>query len=235
MRLLAYIRVSTDSQADSGAGLDAQLESCERYAERNGLTIHQVFKDEGISGSGKNKDDLGLESAIGDRPGLMSAINEIKKDDVLLVAKRDRLARDGYAIAVIKRTIESKKARIISAAGEGTDQNDPASKMLTGIVDVFAEYERDMIRARTKAALQAMKREGKRVGHIPFGFKLAQDEVYLEESPEEQDILRQMSELRSQGLSIRDIAKALNERNAFNRGQSKWNHASVHRIMKMAA
>lgn len=225
MRLIAYIRVSTDAQADSGAGLEAQIEACERYAARNGLTIHQVFKDEGISGSAK----------IEDRPGLMSAINELKKDDVLLVAKRDRLARDTYVIAVIKRTIESKKARIISAAGEGTDQNDPASKMLTGIVDVFAEYERDMIRARTKAALQAMKREGKRVGHIPFGFKLAQDGVYLEESPEEQDILRQMRELQADGLSIRDIAKALNERNAFNRGQSLWNHASVHRIMKMAA
>jgi DNA invertase Pin-like site-specific DNA recombinase len=225
MRLLAYIRVSTEAQADSGAGLEAQLESCERYAERNGLTIHQVFKDEGISGSAK----------IEDRLGLMSAINELKKDDVLLVAKRDRLARDTYVIAVIKRTIESKKARIISAAGEGTDQNDPASKMLTGIVDVFAEYERDMIRARTKAALQAMKRDGKRVGHIPFGFRLAQDGVYLEESPEEQDILRQMRELRAEGLSIREIANSLNERNAFNRGQAKWNHGSVHRIMKMAA
>lgn len=235
MRLLAYIRVSTDAQADSGAGLEAQLESCKRYAERNGLTIHQVFKDEGIGGSAKNSDDLDLESAIGNRPGLMSAINELKNGDVLLVAKRDRLARDTTVIAVIKRTIENKKARIISAAGEGTDQNDPASKMLTGIVDVFAEYERDMIRARTKAALQAMKRDGKRVGHIPFGFRLVQGGVYLEESPEEQDILRQMSELRTEGLSIRDIANALNERNAFNRGGSRWNHGSVHRIMKMAA
>lgn len=225
MRLIAYIRVSTDAQAESGAGLEAQLEACERYAEKNDLKIHQVFKDEGVKGS----------TEIEDRPGLMSAINELKKGDILLVAKRDRLARDTYVIAVVKRIIEGKKASIISAAGEGTDQNDPASKMLTGIVDVFAEYERDMIRARTKAALQAMKRDGKRVGHIPFGFQLAQDGVYLEESPEEQDILRQMNELRAEGLSIRDIANALNERKAFNRGQAKWNHGSVHRIMKIAA
>ena len=52
--------------------------------------------------------------------------------------------------------------------------------MLTGIIDVFAEYERDVIKARTKAALQAMKREGKRVGHIPFGYRLAPCGVYLE-------------------------------------------------------
>lgn len=225
MRLLAYIRVSTDAQADSGAGLEAQLESCENYAKRHGLTIHNTFRDEGISGAAEMED----------RIGLMEALNELKKGDVLLVAKRDRLARDKYAIAFIERAIEKKKARIVSAAGEGTDQNDPASKMLSGIVDVFAVYERDIIRARTKAALAAMKRDGKRVGHIPFGFRLAQDGIHLEESPEEQDILKQMNELRATGLSIREIAKALNERGAFNRGLSKWHNASVHRIMKMAA
>ena len=225
MRILAYIRVRTDAQADSGAGLEAQMEACENYAKHHGLAIYQTFRDEGISGA----------ADLEDRHGLMEALNELKKGDILLIAKRDRLARDKYAIAFIERAIEKKKARIVSAAGEGTDQTDPASKILSGIVDVFAVYERDVIRARTKAALAAMKRDGKRVGHIPFGFCLAQDEIHLEESPEEQAILRKMSELREQGFSIRDIAKALNERGAFNRGQSKWHHASVHRIMKIAA
>lgn len=225
MKLLAYIRVSTDTQADSGAGLEAQLDACENYAKRHGLEIHKIFRDEGISGAAE----------LEDRLGLMEALKELKSGDILLVAKRDRLARDKYAIASIERAIENKKARIVSAAGEGTDQNDPASKMLSGVIDVFAIYERDLIRACTKAALQAMKRDGKRVGHIPFGFQLAKDGVYLEESPEEQDILKQMRNLKAEGLSIRDIANALNERNAFNRGQSKWNHGSVHRIMKMAA
>lgn len=219
------MRVSTDAQAESGAGLGAQMEACERYAKSQGFSIHKIFKDEGVSGAAE----------LDDRPGLMEALNELTKGDILLVAKRDRLARDKYAFACIERTIERKKARIISAAGEGTDQNDPASKMLSGIIDVFAVYERDVIRARTKAALASMKREGKRVGHIPFGYRLATDGVYLEESPEEQDILGQMNELRAEGLSIRDIAKALNERHAFNRGQAKWHHASVHRILKVAA
>ena len=80
-----------------------------------------------------------------------------------------------------------------------------------------------------------MKREGKRIGHIPFGFRLAQDGVYLEESPEEQDILRQMNDLRAEGLSIRDIAKALNERNAFNRGQAAWNNSCVSHLNQIPA
>lgn len=227
MKLLAYIRVSTEAQADSGAGLSAQLEACERYAHKNGLVIHQIFKDEGIGGAAEFED----------RPGLMSALDTLGKGDILLCAKRDRLAR-GDHMALLQLHVNKRKAKIVSVAGEGTegsDINDPMAYMMRGMTDLFAGFERLLIKSRTKAALQAMKREGKRVGHIPFGFKLAHDGVYLEESPEEQDILRQMSELRAEGLSIRDIAKALNERNAFNRGQTTWNHASVHRIMRMAA
>ena len=226
MKILAYIRLSTEAQADSGAGLEAKLNACENYAKRQGLTIHKIFRDEGIGGA------VDLEN----RPGLMDLLNELQKGDVLLCAKRDRLAR-GDNMALIQMTVNKKKARLISCAGEGTegDQDDPMSYMMRGMTDLFAGFERLLIKSRTKAALQAMKREGKRVGHIPFGFQQAQDGIYLEESPEEQDILRQMSELKAEGLSIQDIANALNERNAFNRGGSRWNHASVHRIMKMAA
>lgn len=226
MRLMAYIRVSTDSQADSGAGLSAQMEACEKYAKKNGLIIHQIFKDEGISGAAE----------LEDRPGLMQALDAIKKGDVLLCAKRDRLAR-GDHMALLQLHVNKRKAKIVSAAGEGTegDLNDPMTYMMRGMTDLFAGFERLLIKSRTKAALQAMKREGKRVGHIPFGFQLAQDRIHLEESPEEQDILRQMSELKAEGLSIRDIAKALNQRNAFNRGKAKWNHGSVHRLLAKAA
>jgi len=226
MKTLAYIRVSTEAQADSGAGLDAQLNACESYAKRHGLTIHKIYRDEGIGGA------VDLE----DRPGLMDMLNDLEKGDTLLCAKRDRVAR-GDHMAIIQMAVNKKKARIISCAGEGTegDQDDPMSYMMRGMTDLFAGFERLLIKSRTKAALQAMKRDGKRVGHIPFGFQLAQGGVYLEESPQEQDILRQMSELRAEGLSIRDIADALNERNAFNRGGRKWNHASVHRILKIAA
>jgi DNA invertase Pin-like site-specific DNA recombinase len=226
MRILAYIRVSTEGQAESGAGLDAQLSACENYAKRQGLPIHQIYRDEAISGA----------SDLEGRPGLMEALNSLKKGDILLCAKLDRLAR-GDHMGYLSVKVSQKKAKIISAAGEGTegDLDDPMTYMMRVMTVGFAGFERLLIKSRTKAALQAMKRDGKRVGHIPFGFKLAQDGIYLEESAEEQDILRQMNELRADGLSIRDIARALNERKAFNRGQSKWNHASVHRILKMAA
>ncbi len=225
MRLIAYIRVSTDSQAESGAGLQAQMDACEKYAKSHGLTIHMIYKDEGVSGAAE----------LEDRPGLMSALNELQKSDILLCSKRDRLAR-GDHMAMIQWQVNKRKARIVSVAGEGTEGelNDPMSYMMRGMTDLFAGFERLLIKSRTKAALQAMKAQGKRIGHVPFGFKLMQDGVYLEECPDEQEILRQMGELRAEGLSIREIARALNERGAFNRGGSNWNHGSVHRILKAA-
>jgi site-specific DNA recombinase len=82
--------------------------------------------------------------------------------------------------------------------------------------------------------LQTKKAKGERVGHIPFGQKLAADGIHLEECATEQDILQQINDLKSRGLSIRAIAAAMNERKAFNRG-AEWNASSVHRILQKAA
>lgn len=226
MKIIGYLRVSTDQQADSGLGLEAQIKSIKDYAKKSGYEIDQIFRDEGISGS----------APIEERPGLMDALNAVEKGDILLVAKRDRLAR-GDQMALIQMAVTKKKARIISSAGEGTegDQDDPMTYMMRGMTDLFAGFERLLIKSRTKAALRAKKDRGERVGHIPFGYRLAEDRVHLEKDELEQSILRQMNELRATGFSIREIALEMNKRGAFNRGQAQWNHASVHRMLKMAA
>lgn len=226
MKIVGYIRVSTDQQAESGLGIEAQLKSIKSYAEKNGYEIERFFRDEGISGA----------APLDERPGLMAALTELNKGDVLVVAKRDRLAR-GDEMALIQMAINKKKVRLISCAGEGTegDQDDPMCYMIRGMTDLFAGFERLLIKSRTKAALGAKKARGERVGHIPFGYQLGPDGKKLEPSELEQNILKQMKDLRADGFSIREIAEEMNSRGAFNRGESPWNHASVHRIMKMAA
>jgi site-specific DNA recombinase len=228
MKVIGYLRVSTDQQVESGLGLEAQLKAIQDHAKKLGHEITQTFSDEGISGA----------APLDERPGLIEAISLLSKGDILLVAKRDRLARHRHRLAVIEMGVEQKKARIISAAGEGTDlddEEDPMSYMMRGITDLFSEFERLLIKSRTKAALKAKKARGERTGHIPFGYKLSSDGIHIEEDELEKSILSQMNSLRADGFSIRDIAKEMNNRGAFNRGQSLWNHASVHRVMKMAA
>lgn len=224
MNIIVYLRVSTDQQTESGLGLEAQQIACESHAKKLGSNIIATFKDEGLSGS----------LSIDKRPGIGDALNAIKKGDLLLVAKRDRLGRDPLAIAMIEAAVARQGAKIISAAGEGTDNEDPSSILMRRVIDAFGEYERLIIKARTKAALHAKKRRNERVGHIPFGHQLASNGVHLEPHTEEAAILKEIQRLRKRGKSIRDIAKTLNNKQRFNRGQSPWNEASIFRIMKSA-
>ena len=78
---IAYIRVSTEQQTDSGLGLEAQQASIAASAIRLGLELSRTFVDAGTSGS----------LAIEDRPVLLDAVAALRRGDVLLVAKRDRL------------------------------------------------------------------------------------------------------------------------------------------------
>ena len=154
MATIAYLRVSTDQQTQSGAGLDAQHDACLRVAGE----LAGVYRDEGVSGK------TGLDK----RPALLEAIAELGKGDVLIVAKRDRLGRDPLVVAMIESAVQRKGARIVSAAGEGTDSDSPTDVLMRRMVDAFAEYERLIIGARTKAALQAKKQRGERTGSIPY-------------------------------------------------------------------
>lgn len=220
MSTVAYLRVSTDQQADSGAGLDAQLDACTRAAG----TLAGVYRDEGISGA------AGLEK----RPALLEAIASLSKGDVLMVAKRDRLGRDPLVVAMIESAVQRKGARIQSAAGEGTDSDSPSDVLMRRMVDAFAEYERLIIGARTKAALQAKKARGERVGSIPYGYELASNGVDLVESETEQEALRIVRMLRDGGESFRSIAQELTARGYSSRGKA-WHPQTIKNIIEAAA
>lgn len=216
-RAVGYLRVSTDGQADSGLGLDAQRASLDAAAGRHGLTLGDVFTDAGLSGA------LDLD----DRPGLFAAIGALRRGDVLIVAKRDRLGRDVVAVAMIERLITRKGARVLSAAGEGTESDDPASMLQRRILDAFAEYERLIIGQRTKAALRAKRARGERAGTVPFGYQLGADGQTLLANLDEQRIMRLIRELRDAGHSQRAIADELNRQGFTTRRGTEWRHQYV--------
>jgi DNA invertase Pin-like site-specific DNA recombinase len=220
MKYIIYLRVSTDQQVSSGLGLEAQRQICLKLVPNNSQVIE--FCDEGYSGA------LEMEK----RPALLSALNVLSKDDVLLVAKRDRIGRDPIVNAMIERAVERKKARLISASGDVKNDNDPSSILMRRMVDAFAEYERLIIGARTKAALAVLKKDGKRTGYIPYGYRLCIDNIHLEVDDNEQKTLFYINDMRNNDLSFRKIAEKLNERGYFNRSGKPWNHVSITRVMK---
>jgi DNA invertase Pin-like site-specific DNA recombinase len=216
-RAFGYRRVSTAEQAGSGLGLDAQAAAIAATAARLGLTVAETFTDAGLSGG------LPLEQ----RPALLAALDAARKGDVLIVAKRDRLGRDVLNVAIIERLAERKGARIVSAAGEGTEDDGPTSILMRQIVDAFGQYERALIRARTKAALRAKRARGERVGTVPFGFQLAIDGQTLKANATEQQTLGLIREHRARGLTLRQIAVELNRQGVTTRRGSAWKHQYV--------
>ena len=219
---MGYVRVSTDEQA---LGPEAQREALRVYCAANSAQLVSVYEDIGVSGG----------APVDKRPGLLEALDALKIHGAgaLLVSKRDRLARDVVVGAMIERLAERKGARVLCADGTGNGDG-PEAQLMRGIVDVFAQYERAIIRARTKAALAAKSRKGERTGEVPFGFQLADDGVHLEPNPIEQDTLRLVAELRGDGMSIRAIADELNARAVPARG-ARWHATTVARVLDRAA
>src|SRR5262249_3335440 len=84
-------------------------------ARRLGLELARALVDAGTSSA------LGIE----DRAVLLDAVAALRRGDALLVAKRDRLGSDVVAVAMIERLVAKRGARVVNAAGEGTDSDNP--------------------------------------------------------------------------------------------------------------
>lgn len=228
-----YIRVSSEKQADSGLGASAQRSACEEYARREKLNIVAVWDDNGISGS-KNIDQ---------RPGLANALASIGPGDVLLVAKRDRLARDMLIIRLIERDLERISAKIVSAAGEGNGSEDPSDRLLRGLLDLFAEFERVQIAYRTAQAMAVLRAQGQKTGGtIPYGKRVARvvvdqenpkkKRVFLEDESFELGVIDRMMKQHALGLSQGDIAERLNADGIPSRSGGRWHGKVVRSIIR---
>ena len=223
MNAIAYVRVSTDHQADSGLGLAAQVAAVESYAKRAGHAITAVHTDAGVSGA----------AGIEDRPGLAAAVAGLRRGDVLVIAKRCRLGRDQLAVLMIERAVAKRGATIVSADGVGNG-DDAASVFMKQVVDAAAVYERNLIKARTKAALAAKRKAGQLAGEVPFGWT-ADAAGNLTEVAEEQVVLGRIMACRAAGISLRKIAAILTEAGVVTKkGGTVWAHTTVKSIIERA-
>ena len=217
---VAYIRVSTDKQAE---GPEAQRQAIESWARSNGVTVVSWHQDIGVSGA----------ASLSDRPGFLDALAALEESSagLLVVAKRDRLSRaEPVELAMVERQIERLGAVSVSADGAGNG-NDASSLLMRRMVAAFAEYELLIIRARTKAALQAKKARGERTGSIPFGKALAADRKTLVDNHFELAVIAKARALAAVGTSLRAIAKTLNAEGHRSRSGTPFNATQVKRML----
>jgi DNA invertase Pin-like site-specific DNA recombinase len=134
------------------------------------------------------------------------------------------------------RTLRKRGIRVLSAAGEGTEGEDPSHYLQRGITDLFSEHERRMISARTRAALRAKRARGERAGAIPYGFHLVVGEngrIELDEA--EQRGLALIAELRARGKSYRAICRDLKTREIPSKKGGQWYPESVRSVLMTRA
>ncbi|MCA9570419.1 MAG: recombinase family protein, partial [Myxococcales bacterium] len=138
---VADLRCSTDRQELSP---DAQRGAIEAWAGGAGVRVVAWHEDLGVSGGAD------LEK----RPGLLAALDAVRTEGagVLVVAKRDRIARDVLTDALVQRLCEREGATVVSADGVANGDR-PEDQLMRSIVAAMAAYERALISARTRAAL----------------------------------------------------------------------------------
>jgi DNA invertase Pin-like site-specific DNA recombinase len=214
---VGYLRCSTERQDLSP---DAQRAAITAWAGRDGVTILSWHEDLAVSGA----------TPLEDRPGLLAAIEAVRAEGagVLVVAKRDRLARDVLTAALVERLCERAGARVLAADGTGNGDG-PEAQLLRTLLDAFAAYERALIRARTRAALAVKKARGERTGGVPMGSRVASD-GRLEVDGVEAAAVARARALRAEGKSLRAIAAVLDAEGHRPR-RTKWHVETLSRIV----
>lgn len=211
---IPYYRVSTDRQGVSGLGMDAQRLAVQEYAARFHLELANEFTE--IESGTLNK-----------RPVLQMALEQCKQSKaILLIAKLDRLGRN---IVFIASLMESDVEFVAV-------DNPDANKLMLHIMAAFAEYERDQISQRTKAALAEAKKRGVKLGE--HGAKVLSKKNKQQAIDFAVKMKPKIEKLRSEGFTTtRALVKELNRRkiSTYQGHGAKWHIQSVHKLLQRIA
>ena len=152
MNVIGYLRVSTEEQARSGLGLEAQRIRITEEAKHRGWTVTWIVDD-------------GYTAAHLNRPGITAALGSLRSGETaaVVVSKLDRLSRSLLDFAALTE-MARKEGWAVIALDLGVDMTTPAGEMLANVLASFAQYERRLISQRTKDALAALRASGVRLG-----------------------------------------------------------------------
>jgi DNA invertase Pin-like site-specific DNA recombinase len=207
-RTIAYLRVSTDKQADRGVSLEAQRAKVTAYAQLYELELVDVIEDAGAS------------ATTLDRAGLQRALAMLARGaaDALLVVKLDRLTRSVRDLGhLVERHFAPGKAALLSV-GEQIDTRSAGGRLVLNVLASVSQWEREAIGERTAAAIQHKSTKGEYIGgYVPYGFRLATDGTQLESEPSEQAVIAAARRLRATGASFAAVAARLTARGVRSR------------------
>lgn len=205
---IGYIRVSTDKQVKSGGGMAAQRTLIEGFAKLNDLEIIGWYvEDEAVSGSIRPSD----------RPAMSRALEALSTGpaSVFLFKDQTRVGRNASDLLQLRDRADAEGWRLAGSDGK-LDNSTPAGRMQFTVLAAFSEYERDMIRSRTREALAEKRAQGVRLGRPSV-------------LPEE--VVRRIVEERNGGAGWSAIARGLMADGVQTaRGGATWYPSSVQSV-----
>ena len=217
-RFVGYYRVSTAQQGRSGLGLGAQREAVRVFLAGRADELAEAFTE---IESGKNAD----------RPQLARALDVCRlTGGVLVIAKLDRLSRDAHFLLGLE------KAGVEFVAADMPNAN----RLTVRLMAVIAQEEREMISARTKAALAAAKARGKKLGGNRGGPKVDSAQGRAARSRMADDYARQVGPTALEAWRAADSPKgsygqaaaALTARGIRTPRGGKWTRAAVRTLIQ---
>ena len=199
-KVVGYVRVSTDKQADGGVSLDVQRAKIQAYALAMDLDLVAIIEDAGASAKSL------------DRPGLQTALSMLDtgKAQALLVVKLDRLTRSVRDLGELVERYFATKCSLVSM-GDSIDTRTAAGRLVLNVLTSVAQWEREATAERTRDAMAHMKASGEFCGGNSPRYGYAVENGKLVPVAGEQEVLRIVQGYLDAGLSRRAIAKRLDQ------------------------
>ncbi len=225
-RVVGYVRVSTEQQADGGISLEAQRAKLEAYAVAMDLELVAVHVDAGASA--KTLARAGLQTALG--------ALEAGEADGLLVAKLDRLTRSVRDLGDLVERYFASRFSLLSVA-DSIDTRSAAGRLVLNVLTSVAQWEREATGERTRDALAHLRREGVRLGAEGLGWRrLAATDVdgrrLVATDDAELATLARIRELHTEGLTLRAICARLEAEGHETKRGGRWAAKTVRAVLR---
>jgi site-specific DNA recombinase len=224
-KIIAYTRVSSEGQAETGYGLDVQRERIDAYAKSQGVAIDEYVVDDGYSGTTM------------ERPGLRHLLQMCEAGDVskVIVYSIDRLSRrQRLLLELIEDRFDANNVAFVSVSQQ-FDTSTPFGKAMLGMLGVFAQLDRDQVVERLSNGRKQRAATGERaVGRIPYGYRsVERDGRRVTEIDEEQaKVVREIFGMRKLGWSTQGIANHLNNSGIAAPRGGRWSQTTIGDMLK---
>ncbi|WP_138090997.1 recombinase family protein [Halalkalibacterium halodurans] len=220
-KAVGYVRVSTDKQLDN-TSIEKQIEEIEKYCEREGLTLVQIYNE-----GAKSAENIRYRSVF--KQMYADVLDKESNIDYVIVFKADRISRDNLeSLYIFKRLTQAKKHLICLA--DNIDTRDPKAKLLYQIMSLVSELERDMIKLRTTSGMERRATEGKHNGGKVFGYTTKNKELKV--VPEEAKVVKFIfKKYAIDQWGYRKIASHLNVLGKTTKNNKHWSITAVKTIL----